>query len=222
MVAPFLGSSLSNNSYIHLTLCIITMIRILFAILFCAFTFSAQSQVSFGLKGGLATQINKPDDIKIGLDTVLNFGVDRVKAGLQFGAYLRLGNKIYLQPELLFNSNKTDYRVGNMDSIFSARYQNITLPVLAGFSAGPLRFHGGPVGHIFLNNKSHLVNVKENFNAMAWGWLAGVTIGKGRISADLRYEGDFGNNDGITFGGKKYNFTSNPNRITLGLNLKLF
>jgi len=197
------------------------MFRIIFAILFLLVSFRAQSQVSFGLKGGISTQINKPKDIKLGVDSVLNFGVDQLKAGTQFGAYFRLGGKIFLQPELLFNSNKTDYRVGNMDSIFTARYQNITVPLLAGFTTGPIRFHGGPVGHVFVNNKSDLKGVKENFNNVAWGWLAGVTIGKGRVSADLRYEGNFGNRSNFSFAGKEYDFTGNPNRFVVNLNIKL-
>jgi opacity protein-like surface antigen len=197
------------------------MFRILFASLFLLLSFQAQSQISFGLKGGLSTQINKPTKIDLGVDSIFSFGVDKVKAGTQFGAYLRLGGKIYLQPELMFSSNKTDYKVGNMDSIFSARYQNLTSPLLAGFTTGPLRFHGGPVGHVFINNKTDLKKVEENFNNLAWGWLAGVTIGKGRISADLRYEGNFGNRTDFTFAGKQYDFTSNPNRFVVNLNIKL-
>lgn len=197
------------------------MFRILFASLFLLLSFQAQSQISFGIKGGLSTQINKPTKIDLGVDSIFSFGVDKVKAGTQFGAYLRLGGKIYLQPELMFSSNKTDYKVGNMDSIFSARYQNLTIPLLAGFTTGPLRFHGGPVGHVFINNKTDLKKVEENFNNLAWGWLAGVTIGKGRISADLRYEGNFGNRTDFTFAGKQYDFTSNPNRFVVNLNIKL-
>lgn len=67
--------------------------------------------VHFGLKGGVNTQVNKPADIIINAgDSTLNLGVDKFKFGTQFGAYVRLGNKIFIQPELLFNSTKTDYR----------------------------------------------------------------------------------------------------------------
>ncbi len=51
---------------------------------------SAFAQVSFGLKGGVNTQVVKPQDIIVnGNDTSFNFGVDKFKFGTQFGAYLR-------------------------------------------------------------------------------------------------------------------------------------
>jgi hypothetical protein len=198
------------------------MFRIVFATsLFLLFAFTAKSQFSFGLKGGLSTQVNKPKSIDLGVDSIFSFGVDRLRTGAQFGAYVRLGGKVFIQPELLFNSSKTDFKVGDMGDVFTTRYQNITVPLLVGFTTGPIRFHGGPVGHVFINNKSDLKDVEENFNNMDFGWLAGLTIGKGRISADLRYEGNFGNRSGFSFAGKEYDFTGNPNRFVVNLNIKL-
>ena len=57
---------------------------------------------------------------------------------------------------------------------------------------------------------------------MTWGWLGGITVGKGRVSADLRYEGNFskqGNH--INFFGDQYNFSNNPSRLVFNLNFKL-
>jgi hypothetical protein len=191
---------------------------------------SARAQISFGIKGGLNTQINKPDDIVINPgDTTFNLGIDDLKFGTQFGAYLRIGKKIYLQPELVFNSNRTDFKFGEssaMEVIKTERYQYLDMPILAGFSAGPFLVHGGPVGHYFLNSKSELTDIdgyKARFKAFTWGWTAGVTIGKGRVSADLRYEGNFNKTgDHITFFGDEYNFANNPSRLLVNLNIKIF
>ena len=198
--------------------------------LFCG-VFTAQAQIDFGIKGGLNSQISRPDDIIIGNpDTAsFNLGVDDVKFGTQFGVWVRLGNKVFLQPELIFNSNRTDFKFGESsvsEVVKTERYQYLDMPVLAGFSLGPLLVHGGPVGHYFLNSQSELTDIdgyKARFRQFTWGWLAGVTIGKGRVSADLRYEGNFRKTgDHITFFGEDYHFGNNPNRLMVNLNIKIF
>jgi Outer membrane protein beta-barrel domain len=202
----------------------------LFAVMLLFFcSYSAQAQFSIGLKGGVNTQVGKPKDIIIGGgDSTLNFGVENFKFGTQFGAYMRIGEKIFFQPEMTFNSNKTDYRVrkNNIgDVIKNERYQYLDLPLLLGFTTGPVRWMGGPVGHIFLNSSSELTDFKEyssRFKQMTWGWQAGLTIGTGRFSFDLRYEGNFNKQgDHVMFFGDKYNFSNNPQRFILGLNVAL-
>lgn len=197
------------------------------ALLICAQ--AAQAQFSFGLKGGLNTQTVKPSDITIGSgDTAFNFGVDKVKFGTQFGLYARIGNRLFFQPELIFNSNKVDYVIGESsvgEVIKNEKYQYLDMPLLLGFTAGPIRFHGGPVGHYFLSSKSELTDFDgyaARFKQMTWGWQAGLTIGKGRISADIRYEGNFskqGNH--ITFFGDQYHFSNTPARLMVGLNIAI-
>ena len=90
------------------------MKNLLFASVLLFVCHSAQAQFfSFGIKGGLNSQINKPQDIIIGGgDTSFHFGVDKLKFGTQFGAYFRFGNKVFFQPEVIFNSSKTDYKIG--------------------------------------------------------------------------------------------------------------
>ncbi len=207
------------------------MKNLLFAIAcFFAFASTAQAQFfSFGLKGGVNTQVKKPTDIIIGSgDTSLNFGVDKFKFGTQFGAYFRFGNKVFIQPEFMFNSNKTDYKIGESsvgEVIKNEKYQYLNLPVLVGFKLGPVRVMGGPVGHYYLNNNSELSDFKgysARFKQMTWGWQAGLTIGTGRISADLRYEGNFNNQiDQVSLGGQDFKFSNNPSRLILGVNIAI-
>lgn len=205
------------------------MKNLFFVIGILFFAQAAQAQFSFGLKGGLNTQTVKPDDIIIGSgDTAINFGVDKIKFGTQFGVYARIGNKLFFQPELVFNSNKVDYVIGESsvgEVVKNEKYQYLDLPLLVGFTAGPLRFHGGPVGHYFLNSTTELTDFdgyEARFKQMTWGWQAGLTIGKGRLSADIRYEGNFskqGNH--ITFFGDEYHFSNTPARLMVGLNFAL-
>ncbi len=196
-------------------------------ILFVAHT--AQAQFSFGIKGGLNSQTVKPEDIIIGSgDTAFNFGVDKIKFGTQFGLYARIGNKFFFQPELIFNSNKVNYVIGESsvgEVVKNEKYQYLDMPLLLGVSAGPFRFHGGPVGHYFLSSRSELTDFDgyaARFKQMTWGWQAGLTIGRGRLSADIRYEGNFskqGNH--ITFFGDEYHFSNNPARLIVGINFAL-
>ncbi len=190
---------------------------------------TAQAQLfSFGLKGGINTQLKKPDDIVISNgDSTLNLGVDKFKFGTQFGAFMRFGGLIFIQPEIMFNSNKTDYRVNslNISDVRKETYRNLDIPILLGLKLGPVRIMTGPVGHYFLNSTSELVDLqgyKENFKKLTWGWQTGVTIGRGRFSADLRYEGNFHKQgDQITFFGDEYHFSNNPARLIIGVNFAI-
>lgn len=197
-------------------------------IAFLLVTSAAQAQFSIGIKGGVNSQVNKPDDIVVPGDGGFDFGVKNFKFGTQFGAYVRLGNKVFIQPELVFNSNRTDYvfhesSVGEV--IKNEKYQFLDLPVLVGFSTGPIRLSAGPVGHYFLNSTSELTDYhgySSRFKEMTWGWQGGLTIGRGRFSADIRYEGNFSKSgDHINFFGNPYHFSNNPSRIILGLNIAL-
>lgn len=205
------------------------MKNLFFAIGLIFVAHAVQAQFSFGLKGGINTQVVKPDDIiVIGDDTTFNLGVEKFKFGTQFGVYFRLGEKVFFQPELMFNSNKTDYRIGqsSLDEVIkNEKYHYLDIPLLVGFTAGPVRLHGGPVGHYYLSSKSELTDFDgyaARWKQFTWGWQAGLTIGTGRFSADIRYEGNFNNQgDHITFFGDKYHFSNTPARLIVGLNIAI-
>ncbi len=213
------------------TLFAYNMKNLIFAIFAFLLANTAHAQFfGLGLKGGLNTQINHPDDITIGNggDPNLNFGVDGRNFGTQFGAYMRFGNKFFVQPEVLFNSNKTDYKIGASgvgEVIKNEKYQFLDIPVLMGVKLGPVRLQAGPVGHYFLKSTSELTDFdgyEARFKQMTWGWQGGLNIGFKRISLDLRYEGNFskqGNH--ITFFGDQYNFSDSPARLIVGLNFAI-
>ncbi|MEO6757965.1 MAG: outer membrane beta-barrel protein, partial [Saprospiraceae bacterium] len=174
------------------------------------------------------TQLHKPNDvIVVPGDSSATLGVDKLKFGTQLGAFFRIGGVIFVQPEILFNSNKTDYRFSNinMSDIRQETYRNLDIPVLVGLKLGPVRLQTGPVGHYFLNSTSDLTDIKgykENFKKLTWGWQTGLNIGAGRFSVDLRYEGNFHKQgDQITFGGKDYHFSKSPTRLILGVNFAI-
>ncbi|MEZ4917643.1 MAG: outer membrane beta-barrel protein [Saprospiraceae bacterium] len=187
------------------------------------------AQFSIGLKGGVNTQLTRPDEIMVNNgDSSFNFGVDDFKFGTHFGMYVRIGEAVFIQPEVLFNSVRTDYRATSDDLgelVKNEQFNNLDIPILVGFTAGPIRVHGGPVGHYFLNSKSELTDIngyEARWKQMTWGWQAGLTFGTGRVSGDLRYEGNFNKyGDHINFFGDSYAFSNNPSRLVLSLNFAL-
>jgi hypothetical protein len=207
------------------------MKHLIFAIICIGFAHVAQAQFfSLGLKAGMNTQINHPEDINIGSgDDALNLGLDGRNFGTQLGMYMRFGNKLFVQPEVLFNSNKTNYKIGESkvgEVIKNEKYQYLDFPLLFGAKLGPVRLQAGPVGHYFLNSRSELTDFdgyEARFRQMTWGWQGGLNIGFKRLSFDFRYEGNF-NKQGehITFFGDRYNFSSAPARFIVGLNFAIF
>lgn len=185
---------------------------------------------SLGLKAGLNTQINHQDDITIGngADPSFNFGLDGRNFGTQIGGYMRFGNKFFVQPEVLFNSNKVDYKIGESgvgDVIKNEKYQYLDIPVLMGVKLGPVRLQAGPVGHYFLNATSELTDFngyEAKFKQMTWGWQGGLNVGFKRISLDFRYEGNFSKQgDHLTFFGDQYHFSDTPARFIVGVNFAI-
>jgi hypothetical protein len=202
----------------------------LFAVFFALFAFSAQAQFfSLGLKAGMNTQVNAQNDINIGNgDGSFNLGLDGRQFGTQFGGYMRFGNKIFVQPEVLFNSNKIDYKIGESslgEVIKNEKYQYLDVPVLAGVKLGTVRLQAGPVGHYFLKSTSELTDFdgyEARFKQMTWGWQGGMNVAFGRLSLDLRYEGNFAKQgEHITFFGNQYAFSDAPARVLVGLNFAI-
>lgn len=201
---------------------------------FCLSLFSLASafgQFSIGLKGGIATHLDHPDDIFVqneGAGNNYSVSVENQPVGFQFGGYVRVGVPFFIQPEVVFNSNRTDYRITQVnasDVVKREKYQYLDVPVLLGIGAGPARVYAGPVGHYFLHSTSELTDVdgyEARFKNLTWGWQAGLGIGFGRLGVEARYEGNFnkaGNH--MTFFGDDYHFSNNPSRLLVGLTLKI-
>jgi Outer membrane protein beta-barrel domain len=205
------------------------MKKLLFLIVFFATvqvaTTNAQS-FKYGIRGGVSTPDIKPSDVdslrfKRGLDS-LKLKVSDANYGFHFGIWgrLKLGN-FYLQPEVVFNSSKVEYKLGKLrspiDSIKSETFYNLDIPVMLGTKVGSFRVNAGPVAHIRLGGSSDLTSAgfTETFKTSTWGYQLGIGFDAGKVGIDLRYEGNldkFGNQ--LTIGGKDYEFSKTPSRFT--------
>jgi hypothetical protein len=189
-------------------------------------TTNAQS-FKYGIRGGISTPDIKPSDvdslrIQRGTES-LKLKVSDANYGFHFGiwARLKLAN-FYLQPEVVFNSSKVQYKLGKfgsaIDSIRYQTFQNLDIPVMLGTKVGSFRINAGPVAHIRIGGTSDLVKTSgfsETFKTATWGYQAGIGFDAGRVGIDLRYEGNldkFGNQ--LMIGGKAYEFSKAPSRFT--------
>ncbi len=208
------------------------MRSILPLLLFFLFGINAlNAQFAAGLKLGMSSTDVSASDLNIfdenGIQQ-LSMSVENANYGILVGGFLRIPiKKFFIQPEVLFNSNSVDYRVtdfrspGIVDTILREKYQYLDVPLMLGFKFGPLRLHGGPVGHIFLGSSSQLNSIQDYaqmFTQMEYGWQAGMGLDIWKIALDVRYEGNFNRfGDHITIAGQQFAFDDNPSRFILSL-----
>lgn len=204
----------------------------LFALM--ALPFLGLSQIKFVISGGLHTVDVGTEDLNFtnkNTTDSFNLKFENASYGFHFGGGIRitLGN-FYFQPELIFNSNKanfkfTDFNTTNAyDSIRSEKYQYLDLPLILGVKLGLLRLSVGPVAHIFINNSSDLFDLDgydDKFKTATFGYQAGIGFDFKFVSLDIRHEGNFSNyGDHIQFFGSKLNFDNKATRLIATLSFR--
>lgn len=191
-------------------------------LLFC--TLSSQAQIRFGLRAGLSsTDLGKESVETEGVKVA----VKDADYGFHFGLFARgtLSDHIYIQPEVVLNSTTVNFTVddlqdGIMNKVLSEKYKNLDIPVMLGFKAGPLRLEGGPVGHVYIANKSELEDeisgYDQRFNNFTMGYQAGIGVDIWKFLIDLRYEGNFNKfGEHMRIGGEEVKFADSPTRFVL-------
>ena len=208
------------------------MNRSLFSLIFLFFSVASFAQIEFGIKAGLSSYdlANEGFLINDG-DKQVEWNISNAGYGHHFGIYTRLSLLgVYLEPALLFNSNRVTYDIteysesGVFTKVKNEKYDQLDIPVMAGIKLGVLRFQGGVVGHLFINNISDVVDFKgydQRFKTGSYGWQAGVGLDIWKLRMDLNFEGNldkFG--DHITINGQDYAFEDRPSRLLLTLGYK--
>jgi len=179
-----------------------------------------RAQMIFGIKAGVASESLNFEEIKL---TGLRIAIQDASYGFHIGLFARgkLGDRVYIQPELLFNSNTVDFRVndladGLVNKVLHEKYQNLDIPLMAGLKFGPLRLNAGPVGHVHIASKSELGQISsysKRFKDFKMGYQAGVGLDIWRLLLDVRYEGNFTKfGEHMRIGGQEVAFSQNPNR----------
>ncbi|MEM1322181.1 MAG: outer membrane beta-barrel protein [Bacteroidota bacterium] len=190
--------------------------------------FFAQAQFKFGVRAGLSTQDVAPGELLVNREgnSFSNLGISVADAnyGMHFGIFAQVQiEKFFIQPEILFNTNSTDFSVRDfgdgeaVDFVLNESYQHLDIPLMMGAKFGPLRLQGGPVAHIFLNSSSELFDLegyRQDFDEMTYGWQAGIGLDIWKIVFDVKYEGQFNKfGDHINFDNNGYSFNERPGRF---------
>lgn len=148
----------------------------------------AQAGDGFGIKAGL-NYAGNGDYFDSTRDAFEN--PDR-NAGFHLGFYGKIGNRIYLRPELVYTSTKSGYDEGEL------KIQKLDLPVLLGAKViGPLHVFAGPSFQYLLNTEFDadqitFDNVENDFTV---GMNLGAGVNLGKFGIDLRYERGFSENE---------------------------
>jgi hypothetical protein len=191
------------------------------------FSVVAFSQARFGIRAGLSTSDINPSQLVIKDEATLDeftLAVKDAKYGIHAGVFAKLpiGKILFLQPEILFNSNRVDFERGDLNEVFKESYQYLDIPVMAGLKLGPIKPQIGLVGHVFLNSTSefNLESYREDFKDFTLGWQGGLGLEIKKIFIDFKYEGNFSNfGDHIVISGQRYEFDDKPSRLIMTIGL---
>ena len=181
--------------------------------------------------------------IKIGYNaSKLHTTLDSIKSsfnsGFHFGAFVRVGKKVYLQPEIYYTLQGGVFQ-NNVSNTYNNWKQNVTIgtmdiPVLVGFKMIDVkvvnwRIMAGPMASFLVNSKITDVNsvtgpiTKSDINSANWYVQVGTGVDVLFMTLDVRYQ--IGLNQMIKTAqkitGKEYNLNATNNMWVVSLGFKL-
>jgi hypothetical protein len=176
----------------------------------------AQEGNGFGIKGGI--NYNGNGDY---FNSISNTSEDPTRAvGYHIGLFGKIGTKLYLKPELLYTSTKSEYDQGDLN------LQRIDAPILVGFQVlGPASVFAGPAFQYILDSELEGATLGSIENDFKVGLNFGIGLNLNKIGLDLRYERGFNanevtiitNNTSMPIG----RVDTRPEQLILSLSLKL-
>lgn len=191
----------------------------------------AQAPFTFGVKGSINSSKITTDNYASTLHTEItydNFKSD-AKAGYNLGVFARLGNKTYLQPELLYCVKKGETNSGELTQ--NLDLYTIQVPVLLGIKVFDLKLASvraftGPAMSFVLDNSeinykgiTDQLNYTENFKNNTWDWQLGAGVDVGQLVFDVRYSWGLSN---VSEGDPdKISFVNKGNTLTFSIGFKL-
>ena len=188
------------------------------------------AQFTIGIKGGVNLSQLKTDFKMQSFGANLQQSLD-TRTGYVGGIYMRIGTKLFIQPEFLFSAKGGSVNIlkggsTTTSQTLSIEYTNFDIPVLLGIKVGLLRLNAGPMASFKITDKgldeelkAYSSNVGESFKNASYGYQAGAGVDLGALSLDLRYEGSLSEVTGNTFNNINFSQKGNLWQLTLGLRL---
>ncbi len=196
----------------------------------CLISMAGFGQSGLGIKGGVNLSNISTDAGSLKGNIQESFAT---KTGFVFGAWGRLGDKVYLQPELLVATKGGSVEVrpvgGGAPEVIDVKYTNLDIPLLLGFRPlNFLRVMAGPVASVKLSEDMKLKDALAEYtsdtgDALAqstWGYQLGVGVKVLGLDIDLRREGGLSDINVLNFQNtEKFSQRQNGWVLTLGLKI---
>lgn len=172
------------------------------AILLICLTLSSTvsfAQSGLGIKGGLNLTSISTDAGSLTSNITESF---ENRTGYAFGVWGRLGDKLFLQPELMIATKGGEINVtpagGGLPQAVDVKYTDLDVPILIGFKPlNFLRIMGGPVASFKLAENeslrdalsSYTSNVGDALENATYGYQVGVGVKVLGVELDVRHQG---------------------------------
>ncbi|MFA8299216.1 MAG: porin family protein [Hyphomicrobiales bacterium] len=201
-------------------------------LLIALFALSAQflsAQIHFGPKIGYSAAKLSTDQSEISSE---------LKNSFTFGAFVRVGNKIYVQPEINFQTVGGIFEKPQKNNLSPFKDEvslnTIEVPVLIGYKVlgigvANLRVMGGPTANIVIDksiknklNSYESVIKDKDINDIAWGLQLGAGFDVLMFTLDVRYNVGLSNAiKDINIGSTPIKLNSKSNVFTVSLGWKI-
>lgn len=181
-------------------------------------SFIFSQNTSWGIKGGLNYNANGNY-----FESVSNNyeNPDR-NIGYHFGLFGKIGRDLYIKPELVYTSTKSDYNSGDFNM------KKLDAPVLVGVKLiGPLSVFTGPSFQYILDTDTGISGLSINNveNDFSVGLNFGVAINFEKFGLDLRYERGFSDNEATFLDNNNIavndSLDTRPDQLILSLSINL-
>jgi hypothetical protein len=175
----------------------------------------AQNATGFGFKGGLNYNANG-DYFN---STSSNVEHPDRNIGYHFGIFGKIGKKVYLRPEVVYTSTKSDYSSNEFTM------QKLDAPILVGIKVlGPISVFGGPSFQYILDSEFNNISTNNVKNDFSVGLNFGIGLNINKVGIDLRYERGFSDNEATFLENNAINTSrldTRPDQLILSLSLLL-
>ncbi|GAL77968.1 hypothetical protein JCM19274_4467 [Algibacter lectus] len=146
----------------------------------------AQTASGIGIKGGLNYNANGK---YVESATQASKNPDR-NVGYHIGLFGKIGDKLYLRPEIIYTKTKSDY---DNDSF---EMQKLDAPILVGLKIlGPVSVFAGPSFQYILDTEYEGITIGDIEDDFSVGLNFGVGVNFKKVGIDLRYERGFSKNE---------------------------
>jgi opacity protein-like surface antigen len=197
----------------------------LLALLFIGGAQLSQSQVQFGIKGG----VNYNSDSFLEVKTDVLSGA-KSKTGFHAGIWTRIKIPViglYIRPELVYTSLKSELSIKNTNELASYDFQKIDIPVLLGKKIFKVaHIFAGPSFQYIIDGDFDLKSISD-LKTDASGFTVGLQLGAGvelgKIGLDVRWERGFSDTESKLISSNTdpdVDFDTRVNQIIIGLSYR--